>query len=317
MNSWDYNIMGRYLAFIIFFTYQVLIFAQNPLPKVTSGTLIRLDSFPSKYVQKRNIDLWLPEGYSTENKYAVLYMHDGQMLFDSSTNWNLQAWDIDDIGQKLMKEKKVRPFIVVGIWNSGSSRHIDYFPKKPFESLSIKEQQDIYQAARNNGYSVFQEKNIVSDDYLKFLVHELKPFIDANFAVEKDKNNTCIMGSSMGGLISLYAICEYPDVFGAAACLSTHWPGIFTMENNPIPEAFYRYLEKNLPDPRKNKIYFDFGTATLDAMYPPLQAEVDKIMIKKGFSSGSWQTLKFEGEDHSEKAWKKRLPIPLTFLFGK
>lgn len=125
------------------------------------------------------------------------------------------------------------------------------------------------------------------------------------------------MGSSMGGLISLYAICEYPDVFGAAACLSTHWPGIFTMENNPIPEAFYRYLENNLPDPRKNKIYFDFGTATLDAMYPPLQAEVDKIMIKKGFSSGSWQTLKFEGEDHSEKAWKKRLPIPLTFLFGK
>jgi len=306
--------MHFYLTIIIAVSCSCFICAQNELPKVSSGTLIRKDSFPSKYVQHRNIDIWLPEGYSGYNKYAVLYMHDGQMLYDSTTNWNQQAWDIDDVGQKLMNEKKVRPFIVVGIWNGGSARHAEYFPQKPFESLPKQQQQDIYQAARNNGYSVFQDQYIKSDLYLKFLVHELKPYIDANFAVEKDKNNTCIMGSSMGGLISMYAMCEYPEVFGAAACLSTHWPGILILENNPIPQSFYRYLENNLPDPTKTKIYFDFGTATLDAMYPPLQAEVDKIMIKKGFSSESWQTLKFEGEEHSEKAWKKRLHIPLTFL---
>ena len=309
--------MHYYCTFIISFTCSFFLCGQNNLPKVSSGTLIRIDTFSSKNVEKRNIDIWLPEAYPGDKKYAVLYMHDGQMLYDSTTNWNHQAWDIDYVGQKLMNEKKVRPFIVVGIWNGGSARHSEYFPQKPFESLPKNQQQDIYQAARNNGYSVFQDQYIKSDLYLKFIVDELKPYIDSNFAVEKDKNNTCIMGSSMGGLISMYAICEYPNVFGAAACLSTHWPGIFTMENNPIPESFYRYLENNLPDPTKNKIYFDYGTATLDVMYPPLQAEVDKIMIKKGFSAGSWTTLKFEGEDHSEKAWKKRLPIPLEFLLRR
>jgi hypothetical protein len=121
----------------------------------------------------------------------------------------------------------------------------------------------------------------------------------------------------MGGLISMYAICEYPAVFGGAACLSTHWPGIFQVENNPIPNAFYRYLKKNLPNPKNHKIYFDFGTATLDALYEPLQNEVDLIMKQKGFSTKNWITKKFEGENHSEIAWQKRLHIPFEFLLGK
>jgi len=108
----------------------------------------------------------------------------------------------------------------------------------------------------------------------------------------------------MGGLISMYAICEYPDVFGGAACLSSHWPGTFTLDNNPIPQAFYNYLKKNLPSPKTHKIYFDYGTKTLDAMYPPLQEQVDIIMKSKGFTSKSWITKKFEGEDHSERAWQ-------------
>ena len=204
--------MHFYLTIIIAVSCSCFLCAQNALPKVSSGTLIRKDSFPSKYVEQRNIDIWLPEGYSGYNKYAVLYMHDGQMLYDSTTNWNQQAWDIDDVGQKLMNEKKVRPFIVVGIWNGGSARHAEYFPQKPFESLSKQQQQDIYQAARNNGYSVFQDQYIKSDLYLKFLVHELKPFIDHNYSVYTDRENTCSMGSSMGGLISMYAMCEYPEV---------------------------------------------------------------------------------------------------------
>ena len=84
---------------------------------------------------------------------------------------------------------------------------------------------------RQPGAPVFSGK-IQSDNYLKFLVKELKPFIDSSFSTLKDQQNTFIAGSSMGGLISMYAICEYPLVFGGAACLSTHWPGIFTMINN-------------------------------------------------------------------------------------
>jgi enterochelin esterase-like enzyme len=121
----------------------------------------------------------------------------------------------------------------------------------------------------------------------------------------------------MGGLISMYAICEYPDVFGGAACLSTHWPGIFQVANNPIPNAFNRYLKMKLPDPKNHKLYFDYGTATLDALYEPLQNEVDQIMQQKGYDAQHWTTQKFEGENHSEMAWQKRLHIPFQFLFGK
>ncbi len=93
------------------------------------------------------------------------------------------------------------------------------------------------------------------------MVNELKPFIDSNFATLGDQSNTFVAGSSMGGLISLYAVCEYPDVFGGAACLSTHWPGVFNSEHNPIPAAFIRYLESHLPSPVNHKLYFDYGTA--------------------------------------------------------
>jgi enterochelin esterase-like enzyme len=121
----------------------------------------------------------------------------------------------------------------------------------------------------------------------------------------------------MGGLISMYALCEYPDVFGGAACLSTHWPGTFSMDNNPIPAAFMKYMRTHLPSPKTHKIYFDYGDATLDALYPPLQQMADEIMKEKGFNAKNWLTKFFPGEDHSENAWKKRLDIPLVFLLKK
>jgi enterochelin esterase-like enzyme len=216
-----------------------------------------------------------------------------------------------------MRENKIRDLIIVGIWNGGESRHADYFPQKAFGLLSAAEQDRIYAAGRKNGSGVFNNYKIRSDNYLRFLVKELKPFIDSAYSTEKDREHTFIAGSSMGGLISLYAICEYPDTFGGAACLSTHWPGIFSMENNPVPAAFFRYMEKNLPDPATHKIYFDYGDATLDALYPPLQKQADDQMKKRGFSTKNWLTKYFPGEDHSETAWNKRLNIPLTFLLGK
>ena len=289
----------------------------SQLPSVSSGTLKRHESFYSHYITARHIDVWLPEGYSVTRKYSVIYMHDGQMLFDSATTWNKQTWDADDVITKLLQENKINDIIVVGIWNGGTTRHTDYFPQKPFESLILEQKEKIFTAARANGNSVFNEQKINSDNYLKFLVKELKPFIDKNYSTYKDRSHTFIAGSSMDGLISMYAICEYPKVFGGAACMSTHWPGIFSMEGNPIPDAFINYLKTNLPDPKKHKIYFDYGTATLDALYPPLQQKADEVMKEKGFTGKNWITKEFPGEDHSEKAWHKRLHIPLTFLLGK
>lgn len=286
------------------------------LPKPSTGSIKRLEKFASHFVEARNIDIWLPDGYSNQQQYAVLYMHDGQMLYDSTTTWNKQDWGIDEVLGRLMKEKKIRNCIVVGVWNSDKSRHIDYFPQKPFESLPPAKQHELYQLKRSASVPLFSGK-IQSDNYLKFLVKELKPYIDSNFSTLKDQQNTFIAGSSMGGLISMYAICEYPAVFGGAACLSTHWPGIFTTINNPVPAAFLQYLKTHMPSPGSHKFYFDHGTATLDSMYKPFQLQADAIMLHKGYTSSNWMSKEFIGEDHSEVSWRKRFNIPALFLLGE
>lgn len=287
------------------------------LPKPFKGKVKRLENFNSKYISPRNIDIWLPENYSKGNEYAVLYMHDGQMLYDSTITWNKQEWRVDEILNDLIKKGKIKKCIVVGIWNSGKERYADYFPEKAFKLLSETSKNKIKEVARKKTGEILFANGIHSDEYLKFIVTELKPYIDKNFSVKLDKENTFIAGSSMGGLISMYAVCEYPNVFGGAACISTHWPGVYPIKNNPVPAAFAKYLENNIPPAGTNKFYFDFGTKTLDAFYEPYQIMIDKIMKNKGYTSVNWKTLKFEGENHSEKSWQKRFNIPVTFLLKK
>lgn len=288
------------------------VFAQ--LPVTSNGRIVRHEQFPSKYVSARHVDVWLPDGYTSSKKYAVLYMQDGQMLFDSSITWNRQEWGVDETLSRLMQQNKILDCIVVGIWNGEQRRHAEYFPQKPFEAMSKAEQGMVYDAYRSGGQSIFSGFSISSDDYLKFLVKELKPFIDRTYSTYTDRAHTYVAGSSMGGLISLYALCEYPTVFGGAACLSTHWPGLFSLENNPVPTAFFSYLKKHLPSPEQHRIYFDHGTETLDAMYASLQLQVDTILQQKGYDSGQWISRSWPGQDHSERSWRSRLDVPLVFL---
>lgn len=286
------------------------------LPKVSSGTLERVENFASIYVNARNIDVWLPANYDKHKKYAVLYMQDGQGLFDAAITWNRQSWEVDDVVAKLVKENKIQEVIVVGIWNGQQLRHTEYFPQKPYEHLTQIEK-DTVTAQLQRASRTKDAFKPISDSYLKFIIAELKPMIDKKYSTRSDRQNTFIAGSSMGGLISMYAICEYPNVFGGAACLSTHWPGTFTTENNPIPKAFVNYLSEHLPDPKNHKFYFDHGDQTLDALYPTLQHNIDVVMLSKGYSNKSWLTKVFPGENHSELSWSKRLNIPLEFLLRK
>jgi predicted alpha/beta superfamily hydrolase len=205
---------------------------------------------------------------------------------------------------------------VVGIWNNGQIRHSDYFPQKPFKLLSQIEKDTVTVQLQRAGRTK-ENFNPQSDNYLKFIIKELKPYIDKKYSVSTNQINTFIAGSSMGGLISIYAICEYPKIFGGAACLSTHWVGTFTLDNNPVPNAFINYLSKKLPNPKNHKIYFDCGDKTLDALYPEIQEKVDSLMIAKGYTDKNWVTKYYPGADHSEKSWNKRLNIPLEFLFEK
>ena len=279
------------------------------LPRPSSGKIVRLKNFESDYVQPRNIDIWLPEDYTEDKKYAVLYMHDGQMLYDSLTTWNGQEWQVDETITRLLNEGKIRDCIVVGIWNNGKYRWSEYFPQKPYEVLP--------QPIQDSLLVTDLAGTAQADNYLKFIVKELKPYVDLKFATIPQKSQTFIAGSSMGGLISLYAICEYPDVFQAAACMSTHWIGVGPPVSKTIPKGFNAYLKEYLPDPSTHKIYFDYGNETLDQYYPPYQKLVDKTMEAKGFTNENWQTLFFPGKNHSENAWAERLHIPLEFLLGK
>ncbi len=284
------------------------------LPYVSSGKIVRIESFKSNYIDPRNIDIWLPENHNENKKYPVLYMHDGQMLFDSSNTWNHQEWQVDEVLGELIARKEIRECIVVGIWNNNAYRYSEYFPKKVIINIPEEEREIILTQQLMSKPQ--------SDKYLLFLTEELKPFIDNNFPALTDPANTFIMGSSMGGLISLYALCEYPDVFGAAACLSTHWPLakselINEKTNEKVSVKFRDYLEINLPEVGVHKIYYDYGTVGRDSLYKLHQLEVDKIMNKKGYTDKDWVTKEFPGEDHTETAWAKRLNIPVRFLLSK
>lgn len=274
---------------------------QNPGLGVT-GTIKRHDLFNSKYVDPRHIDVWLPPDYETSKTrhYAVVYMHDGQNLFDPRFAYGGVDWAIDETMTRLIAEKKIRPAIIVGIWNT-PKRFQEYMPQKAVKDPNV---------ANLKNLPVAVQGQIISDNYLKFIVKELKPFIDANYRTFTKPQDTFIMGSSMGGLISAYAMSEYPDVFGGAGCVSTHWPA--------GDGIVIDYLKGHLPKPQNHKLYFDFGTETLDATYEPFQQRIDAVMRSAGYRENkNWMTRKFVGAEHSEKAWRLRVHIPLTFFLNK
>ncbi len=288
--------------------------AADAIAQVSSGTLVRISDLKSDYIGSRNIDVWLPEDYSSSKKYKTLYMHDGQMLFDANTTWNKQEWRVDETVSKLIANGEISPFIVVGIWNGGVNRHNEYWPQKPFEAIPKKVQEEFYSYQRDENTFLFGGK-VSSDNYLKFLVQELIPYIEKNFSVYNSQESRFIAGSSMGGLISWYALMEYPEVFAGAACLSTHWPGMLEPEN-PGTAEFFNYIENNLSKLNGHKVYFDYGDQTLDELYPPLQKHVDSIFLNQDYPENLWQTRFFPGDDHSEQSWSNRLDVPLRFLFS-
>jgi enterochelin esterase-like enzyme len=292
------------------------IVAQKVVPDVVSGKIVRLDNFQSKYVAARNIDIWLPEGYSEKEKSAVIYMQDGQMMFDPDLTWNGLSWDIDDVASALFEKNIIKDFIVVAIWNSGKDRYVDYFPQKPFERLSSLDRDTVIARLHRAGRTA-SDFSPGSDNYLRFIVEELKPHVDKNFQVYTNRKNTFIAGSSTGASLAWYAACEYPKIFGGAACISTHWSGIFSSDHNPMPDAFLSYLSESLPNPACHRFYFDCGDQTLDSLYAPIQNRVDSTMTAKGYNHKNWLTQYFPGHDHSEKSWNSRLHVPLQFLMLK
>jgi enterochelin esterase-like enzyme len=282
--------------------------------EVSAGRLVDLGVVQSKFTDPRRVQVWLPSGYQPNGrKYAVLYMHDGQNLFDKKSAGYGMEWEIDEHLDALIQSGKVRPTIVVGIWNT-PKRLQEYVPSKAFDGLP---------ADYRDKVRALYGGDPLSDGYLKFIVRELRPMIDRRFNVKTDRANTVIMGSSMGALVSLYAIDEYPEVFGGAGMMSTHWPLFMTpdgksvgdAEYEAVSSAFERYLTPALPDPRTHRLYFDHGSETLDAVYKRYQDRVDAVVERRGYVQGvNWLTRSFPGQKHNEISWASRVDVPLQFL---
>ena len=285
----------------------------------TPGVTGRLDhyrNFPSEHAAPRNVTVWLPPGYDPDGPpYAVLYMHDGQNLFDPATGYGGMEWGVDEAAARLIAEGAIPPTIVVGIWNT-PARLREYVPAKAFDRLPAR-----YMERVRGLYG----GDPLSDGYLRFIVRELKPFIDRHYNVSRERERTAIMGSSMGGLISLYALTEYPEVFGSAGMVSTHWPLLLPPEGEELSDedrdavatAFEGYLRNALPRPGRHLLYFDHGSETLDRHYAAYQARIDRLVAGRGWSQGSdWISRNFPGAAHNENAWRERVDIPLRFLLG-
>jgi enterochelin esterase-like enzyme len=287
-------------------------------PGVTVGKIERLERFPSQYVAPHDVDVWLPPDYPKHAPYAVLYMFDGQNLFGEREAGKLQSWRADATAAQLMAAGKTRPFIIVGIANAQSARMSEYFPQQPWEALTPVQRRTLFAQQLGN----FQILPVApySDAFLKFVTEELKPAIDQRFAVDAAPAATFVMGSSMGGLMAWYALAEYPNTFGGAACLSTHWPGPYLSldanTDDPAPDAFVDYIRRHFPAPDQRRIYFDHGTKTLDAYYAPTQQRVDSLLQAKGWTGSHFESRVFDGAEHSEKSWAARLAIPMSFLLA-
>lgn len=304
--------MRRLLAFLL-----LLLAPSLAAAGASVGRLEHYRAFPSAHADPRSVTVWLPPGYDPKGApHAVLYMHDGQNLFDPKTGFGGKEWGVDEAAARLIASGEMPPTIVIGIWNT-PKRLREYVPSKAFTRLPAR-----YLDRVRGLYG----GDPLSDGYLRFIVRELKPFIDRQYNTRPERESTAIMGSSMGGLISLYALTEYPQVFGSAGAVSTHWPLLLPREGEKLSDtdmdavatAFEGYLRKALPRPGRHRIWFDHGSETLDRPYAAYQARIDGLVASRGWTKErDFTSRNFPGAPHNEDAWRARVDQPLRFLFEK
>jgi predicted alpha/beta superfamily hydrolase len=241
--------------------------------------------------QDRTVDYWTPRGGSDH----LLIAHDGQNVFDGTTStYPRQTWKMAQSAIDVANQIGIKPPTIIGVWHSATKnnpwgRAKDLAPEKFFTS-------DAYVDPRwaINDPAV----KIHSDAYLNQIFNEIVPAIVSAYSPE----NTAVIGSSMGGLATLYAAIQHPDKFSTALALSPHW--IISDQN------FARSMVEALP--LTHKIWMSRGDKGLDKEYPPLQNYVDELMRKRGFTN-NFETKVYKRSGHNERSWAKYLNDPLRF----
>ena len=280
----------------------------GPSPQLLAkdqGRFVDLGPITTSQIAPPKVVVWLPPGYdASKGRYGVVYMHDGQNLFDPKRSSFNKVWAANKSALRLIASNKVAPFIIVGIDQPGEDRWRQYFPRSMLDYVSPETRAKL--EARGNS------KSLIADAYLRFIVSDLKPQIDQMFRTKKDRSHTGIIGSSMGGLISLYAISKYPDVFGTTGAVSTHLPlgdpNWAQAERQDIFAAWRHFVKQDLGKPKSRRIWFDHGTETLDAFYQPYQENLDAALVANGWKKGKdFQSTVYVGTPHEENAWAARM----------
>jgi hypothetical protein len=294
---------------------------EAPEPPPRAGRLVELGEIASANAKllPRPVSVWLPPGYDRERsrRHRVLYMHDGQNLFDSRSAFGGVPWGVDEALAALVALGEVPPTIIVAVGNT-AQRWYEYAPEAALRALPA----DVRAAA--DAEVPLAGADLAAEAYVRFLADELKPQIDQRFRTLPARADTFVMGSSMGGLAALYALCRRPEVYGGAACVSTHWPvtRIAGVHDNPgapamiaLSAAVLGWYDANLPRAGAHRFYFDHGTQGLDRLYAPYQSRMDAIGAAKGYVAGKdWMSKATPGAEHNEAAWQARLPAALGFL---
>lgn len=250
-----------------------------------SGDVRVLRAFPSKFVQPRDVLVWLPPGYAAEPKrrYPVLYCHDGNNMLDDSTSF-VGEWKLDETAARLIAGKRIDPFIAVCVYNT-DARIAEYTPVVDSQGRGGK-----------------------GGDYTRFLIEELKPAIDKSYRTAKEPAHTGVLGSSMGGLISLSIGFDHPDVFGLVGAVS---PSVWWADEVIIKRA--------VAAPKSLRIWLDIGSVEGDSPLGSsrtvhgVEATRDAL-LKAGLPESQVHFEVIEGAHHNEAAWSARLDRILEFL---
>jgi predicted alpha/beta superfamily hydrolase len=256
-----------------------------------TGDVRKHVKFASKILNnERTILVWLPPGYdpNQSTRYPVLYLHDGQNCFDAATSF-AGEWRADETATELISAGKIKPIIIVAIANAGAQRMDEYTPTR-----------DTTRGAGGKG-----------ELYARFIVEEVKPFIDTTYRTLKDRENTAVAGSSLGGLISLYLGYKYSDVFSMCGVMS---PSLF-WDN----EQLLRSIRADSSAIKREKIWLDTGTAEGNEAVRAVEnvEALTEAMKTAGLAQDrDFVSRKYEGAEHNEKAWAARFGDVLRFFFA-
>jgi predicted alpha/beta superfamily hydrolase len=254
---------------------------------VSDRQLRKHEKFRSKFLRnQRSLAVYLPPGYHDDphRRFPVLYLHDGQNLFDGSTSFIPgQDWHVGQTANLAIQAGQVEPLIIVGIYNTGKARIAEYTPTK---------------APKLGGGR--------ADRYGKFLLEEVIPFVHREYRAEGGSHRTGIGGSSLGGLVSLYLGLSRSDVFGKIAALS---PAVWWNQR-----VIHKFAESMSVHSRP-RIWLDIGTREGGRIVEDVERYRD-ILLSRGWRYGAdLHYERIEGAEHNEAAWAKRVGPFLRFLY--